>query len=592
MIRLIVQDRTGHVLQAIPLGRHSRLSVGRAADNNVVLPWEGVSRYHARLVRRSGVLWLEDRGSKNGFFVEGKPTRRLELVFDHPVQVGGGYLVVEDVATLDDQVGIEVGDQEPQPLTGVGGATRTAPASSHASPAAALGFLAHLLQESQDKRHRRRDWLACAAALGANGLFHIRHHGGEVEVLEGVGRWLPEQLDSSEAAQLPLHARGDSLVAFADAATPPHWWTSALALFARAYGMDMPPSATVPTGEAFLATCAFPSDMVPGNSAAMRGLYEQIAKAHDVEMPALVQGPTGSGKDLVARLIHRTSPRAEGPFVAINCAELSGDLLESELFGIGAGVATNVHARKGRIRQANGGTLFIDEIGDMPPPVQVKLLRVFEDRVLWPVGGKKPVQVNFRLVVATHQDLERRIEEGHFREDLYYRLAGLLFAVPSLNERREDIPELALHFLKELAPQKRVRGLSRHALDQLMAADWPGNIRQLRLILARAVARARPGELIGSHLLELREPIAPEPNVSKTAIDPQGEVPVRPGGTLREHVERVERRAILEALRQTGGNRTTVARRLDLSRQGLRDKMRRLGIDRKALWEGDEPTDG
>jgi len=305
-----------------------------------------------------------------------------------------------------------------------------------------------------------------------------------------------------------------------------------------------------------------------GVSGAIRQVLDQVKQVAPAPIPVLILGETGTGKELVARAIHEQSPRAGGPFVAINCGALPDSLLESELFGHRRGSFTGADQDKtGLFEVADGGTLFLDEIGDTTPALQMKLLRVIETRELRPLGDTHTRHVDVRLVSATHRDLESLIEEGGFRQDLYYRLNAVTIYVPPLRRRRVDIPFLAQHFAEELGvEQARSIVLDEKFLDALSQREFPGNVRELRNAVERAITLAAPDEPISArHLAPESHALAPEP--------------LSQWSTLRERVERVEAQAIREALETCGGNRRKMAEALGLSRPGLRYKMRRLGLD-------------
>lgn len=316
----------------------------------------------------------------------------------------------------------------------------------------------------------------------------------------------------------------------------------------------------------------FAAGHLPCPSPAMGALYREMAAVAGSDLPALLRGETGVGKELLARSLHLSSRRAAGPFVAINCAAIPADLLEAEMFGIGEGVATGVEGREGRFRLADGGTLMLDEVGEMPRPLQAKLLRALETGEIQPLG-RPPAPVDVRLVAATAADLGRGRDGGRLRRDLYYRLAGVELVVPPLRRRREDVAPLVEHFVRRAAAGsgKQVRGVTRGALERLTTYRWPGNVRELQHEVTRLVHRCLEGGVVDTSLL----------SPAITAGTPDGDETAAPASSLRlaDHVEPLERRLIRTALERTGGNRTRAAELLGLSRNGLAYKMKSLGLD-------------
>jgi len=297
---------------------------------------------------------------------------------------------------------------------------------------------------------------------------------------------------------------------------------------------------------------------------AFRRVLETAALVAPTEAPVLILGPSGSGKDVIARLICRWSRRSEGPFVAANCAGLPETLIESELFGHVKGAFTGAQTdRKGYFRAAHGGTLFLDEIGELPLHLQAKLLRVLENGEITPVGSDQPVRVDFRLIAATHRDLTEAVAEGRFREDLFYRLNVFELRVPPLHERREDILPLARHFAEQFAGRP-VR-FSPQAAGALLAHPWPGNVRELRNVVQRACLLARGDVVLPEHL---------PPQISRTVEGFQDSQTGR--------LDLVERAAILATLEECGGNRTLAARKLGISRRTLIYKLRAIQEEKNA----------
>ncbi|BAT37498.1 fused DNA-binding response regulator in two-component regulatory system with ZraS: response regulator/sigma54 interaction protein [Escherichia albertii] len=299
-----------------------------------------------------------------------------------------------------------------------------------------------------------------------------------------------------------------------------------------------------------------------GKSAAMQHLLSEIALVAPSEATVLIHGDSGTGKELVARAIHASSARREKPLVALNCAALNESLLESELFGHEKGAFTGADKRReGRFVEADGGTLFLDEIGDISPMMQVRLLRAIQEREVQRVGSNQTIPVDVRLIAATHRDLAEEVNAGRFRQDLYYRLNVVAIEVPSLRQRREDIPLLADHFLQRFAERNRkvVKGFTPQAMDLLIHYDWPGNIRELENAVERAVVLLT-GEYISERELPLAIASTPIPLVQSQDIQPLVEV---------------EKEVILAALEKTGGNKTEAARQLGITRKTLLAKLSR-----------------
>ena len=313
-------------------------------------------------------------------------------------------------------------------------------------------------------------------------------------------------------------------------------------------------------------------DAFVGNAPAMREVQKAIGMLADADTTVLITGETGTGKEVVARALHRHGRRAAKPFVAVNCAAIPADLLESQLFGHVRGAFTGAVAdRAGSFRDADGGTLFLDEIGDMAPALQAKLLRVLQERVVTPVGGK-PIPIDVRILAATHQDLAGMVAAGRFREDLFWRLGVVPVRLPPLRERLSDIMPLAEHFLALAGGTPRA--LSAEAAALLVAHPWPGNVRELRNAMERAAALARRPVITGEDLAFLRRAPA------------RGETDWL-AGDLPEAVARLEMAMIRAALDATGGNRTEAARRLNIHRQLLYEKLRRYGMEASENRTGD-----
>jgi DNA-binding NtrC family response regulator len=313
---------------------------------------------------------------------------------------------------------------------------------------------------------------------------------------------------------------------------------------------------------------------IRGSSRPMQRLFTQIDRSARTDLPVLVRGESGTGKELIARELHQRSPRASKPFVAVNTAAVSENLVESELFGHVKGAFTGAdRAREGVFRRADGGTLFLDEIGDMPASVQTRLLRVLQEGIVQPVGSEDGIRVNVRIISATHQDLEQAITDKAFRHDLYFRLKGIELTVPPLRDRQEDILLLANSFLPS------DRAFSQCAVAALMAHRWPGNVRELQQMIASAAALGEE-EKINARDLGLA---AASPSSPSFSWEPYLDLPL---SEARDRVmQDFERASIGHALEQESGNISAAARRLGIHRQSLQQKLRQLGMTTKL---GDE----
>jgi Nif-specific regulatory protein len=307
---------------------------------------------------------------------------------------------------------------------------------------------------------------------------------------------------------------------------------------------------------------------IVGNSSKIQSVLQLIERIRDSSVNVLISGESGTGKDLIAKALHYSSPRARRPFVALNCAALPESLVETELFGIEKGVATGVNSRVGQFQAADGGTLFLDEIGDLSLAAQAKILRVLEAKVVDRVGGRTSIPVDVRVLTASNKDLETEIKKGNFREDLYYRLKVIHIRMPSLREIREDIPVLANHFLGECCRDSgKQLELSQGVLRRMMEREWPGNVRQLQNEMKRLVACSRKRMITEE---DLGEGI-PE------ARDHERKSPAR-AASMKAAVEDLERQMIADMLRTTGNNQQQAAKALGLSRQGLINKMKRYKL--------------
>src|SRR5437660_4900891 len=333
-----------------------------------------------------------------------------------------------------------------------------------------------------------------------------------------------------------------------------------------------------------------------GRHPRMQEVYKTIGRVAASDVTVLLRGESGTGKELVARAIHHYSRRSGRPFVAVSCAAIPGRLLESEMFGHERGAFTDAKERRlGKFELAHGGTLYLDEIGDMPVDLQTKLLRALQERTIERVGGHESIAIDVRVLAATNRDLEALMKEGRFREDLYYRLNVVTVNLPPLRERRRDIPLLVEHFLAKHVEELGESGVAPEALDRLVGYDWPGNVRELENVVQRAMVMATAGVILPEHL-----PIGPVSAAASVAVDATLEEIIERKlmecvRGLREHasanlydlvVGLVEKPLLRAVLRETGGNQVRAAQILGINRNTLRKKLTEHGIDPDTLEAG------
>ena len=315
----------------------------------------------------------------------------------------------------------------------------------------------------------------------------------------------------------------------------------------------------------------FGLEAIIGRTPPMEELFELIRQIAPTRATALIQGESGTGKELVAHAIHGLSPRARSPFIAVHCAALSQNLLESELFGHEKGSFTGaVERRRGRFELAEGGTLFLDEISEIEPALQVKLLRVLEERKFERVGGQETLEADIRLVTATNNDLAKLVQEGKFRKDLFYRINVLTITLPPLRERRDDIPLLVRHFIDDFAREnnRKIEDISSEAMAALVSCNWPGNVRELKNVIERMVVLSHGAKLTHRDL-----PASLRVNEKTSA---------KSGGMASAFsIKEANRHMIISALETNGGNRTLAAKQLGISRRTLHRKLREFGIKEK-----------
>jgi len=347
-------------------------------------------------------------------------------------------------------------------------------------------------------------------------------------------------------------------------------------------------TATPESGEPLLGRCV-----------AMQEVYKAIGRVARQDVTVLITGESGTGKELVARAIYQHSRRAEQVFLAINCGAIPGSLIESELFGHEKGAFTGAERRRiGKFEQCHGGTLFLDEIGEMPPLAQVKLLRVIQEQRLERVGGNETVHADVRLIAATNVELEKAVEEGRFRKDLYFRLNVFTIGLPPLRERGDDISFLIDHYVRRFAKELEKPGaeVDETAAAALRAYPWPGNIRELQSVIKQSLLRMSGSVLIADFLPEhVRRSVVPLPSASSASgLETFIEARIASGAVnlYAECLERMERELIVRVLQATDGNQLRAARILGITRGSLRNKIRSLGIKiDRAVWSEDDQVD-
>ncbi len=586
------------------------VQVGAAPDNTIVLPVPAVSRYHALLETCDGVLKVRDLESKNGTFLNGVPIRESIVRPADWIAFGPVRLRVERLDPADAQLAISFDAQqvagELSPLQAV--STADEAVQEQHRPGAwllALSRVADSLLGEGDPSPSAA-LMALGEGLGTPGaLFFRRHVAGEPTAIASWGEGVdlerfPKLLRAAgqvaDASRIePVLLTGLEVepekVIWSVLARPAEavwglvilggfpFWEQAeplLEVVLRMLAHAQPEAihVTLNGGRSEPPGLVFPPGHVVGRSPAILALYDELRLLVAGDLPVLVEGETGVGKEHVARTLHLSSPRSSKPFIAVNCAAIPAELLEAELFGIEKGVATGVVARDGKFRQADGGVLVLDEVAEMPLSLQPKLLRALQEGEISPLGARLPVKVDVRVIAMTNTDLLARVREGKFRNDLYFRLNGYRLRVPALHHRRADIPLLVEHFLRRFANEvgKPIRGLSVKALRALVQAPWEGNVRELEHEVRRLVYLCPEGGTIDSSLLppEILHPVVPH--------DPR-DLEVAADLTLERQVEALERRLVTIALARAKGNRSKAAKLLGISRNGLALKIERLGLD-------------
>src|SRR5579871_5609917 len=582
---------------ALPEGDYS---IGRHGTNHLQLEDHGVSRQHCVFTRTGDSCELKDLESRNGTFVNGKPVTVQQLSSGDEIRIGGSLLVyltgTQEVASN--------ADTNTRHLRAEDSLYSASSDQKDISPSyRAVNDLRTLLRVSSMLHSFRglhdMQGLPAAEVLRGHlsslllemipaeraGVFipgqPVDGWAPDAEVFQRICRdqiavWV-EDADGAGLAQLgaPVMVRGElAAVIYLESADPTRrvdeghlQLVTAVAEMASGAWEN----ATIlgwlqQENERLKTELKLEHDML-GPSAKMRELQRQIAKVAPSNSTVLILGESGTGKELIARATHRNSLRASGPFVAINCAALADTLLESELFGHEKGAFTGAVAqKKGKLELAEGGTVFLDEIGELAPPLQAKLLRVLQQREFERVGGTRTWKLNVRVIAATNRDLRAEVRRGAFREDLYHRLNVVALYVPALRERGEDIPALAAHFLERASARcrRRVTQIAPEALAYLRAYSWPGNVRELENAIERAVVLGDGETLLAEDLPE-------------TVLDAPA-APAAAPGALQNSVTDTKRQLILRAWEESGGDYKVAAQKLKIHPNSLLRLVRTLGL--------------
>jgi len=572
MLRLVVTCDDSR--RTLPLPAEPA-TIGSDNDNDLVVACAGVSRKHATLSVRGETIVVQDLGSKNGLILRGRRVRHAELKPGEDVRIGRATLRLERISTADADRAISFVEAS-STHSPAGGRTETDVPIDGAT--GALRWVREVEAAGESLGARRREFLRRARSIAQSDAIVLCHRlrGGDIAIdeIDGVmpvdDSLAPAVASIDKATHATVHGRwliaplgGGSVAAVhGDARTLRAPWCREFLEFvaAKLFDVGAAAEANVPASGDDLV---FPPGFVRGESTAMRALFEQLRGGARSGAHVLIRGESGTGKELVARTIHLSGPTAARPFLAINCAAIPAELLEAELFGIRRRIATGVDPRPGLFLEANHGTVFLDEIGDLPLKLQPKLLRVLQEREVLSLGTSVPVKVDVRVIASTNRELEAMLADGSFREDLYYRIRALEFVVPPLRERRDDIAQLVTELVPRIAREhgKRIQGVSRKALAHLTAYDWPGNVRELENAIARAINRC-PNRcaLEAAHFDDPAAPAHPRPSAS----------------ALRDRMQDAEAEAIAEALQRANGNKSEAARLLGITRPGLYAKLVRL----------------
>ncbi|MGD9906062.1 MAG: sigma 54-interacting transcriptional regulator [Vicinamibacterales bacterium] len=563
--RLVVTTERGPQRFVLPEGVSV---VGSDPANAVCVPHPSVSQRHAALEVAGERVMLRDLGSSNGTMAGARRIRECELSPGTAVYFGRVAAALEHVADADLDVAIALAP----PATAAVTASAPGPAVSTVSLEPVANFvlddlprlLGHLAGGGATTAFPQQVGEALFLAIPCVTLDVLTAERDREAVrftARAEGAADPDALVGRDGRSGHVVVRaGFASARFADTYGP--LLDTAAALVALGDGAGAPRPARDARARAVPPTPPDPRTL----DAEMRTIYGDAAKVARGDVSVLITGESGTGKELLARYLHAASTRSDGPFVALNCAALPRDLLEVELFGIERGVATGVDSRAGKFELADAGTLFLDEIGDMAAETQASILRVLQERLVYRLGSREPRHARIRVVAATNRDLTPMLDDGRFRGDLYHRIATWVVELPPLRQRRIDIPNLAAFFLAREAARhgRRAGGLSRGAVDALVAFDWPGNIRQLEHEMARAVLFLEDGEVLDTARLHPAILAGGRPTAS---------------GSLDQARATAERDEIVSALQAHKGDVAAAAARLGISRATAYRRLKTLGID-------------
>jgi len=547
---------------------HGENVVGSLAGCAARLRHPSVSRRHAVLRVGDGGVEVEDLGSRNGTHYEGQAVRHAHLSPGGLVVFGAVEARLEEVPEGDLEAALLFSGEHPTPDIFEQGATANTTLASGLTDAFTLHHLpeiaARLAEGATEQELAERIGEAVMRTIPAVAVTIASHKGDTEDGIIFTAGAQPTGMEelceiSAESCGFKLHAAFPS-ARIAQAYEPV--LDASVRLIAAASLSSVPGSRPAQRSRPTPPPLPAPPTVSPQ----VQTIYQDAARVARGDISVLVLGDSGTGKEVLARYLHEASLATSGPMLCLNCAALPRDLLESELFGIERGVATGIDPRPGKFELADGGTLFLDEIGDMAPETQARILRVLQSGEVYRLGGRQARKVRIRFIAATNRDIAAMVAEGAFRADLYHRIAGWVVELPPLRRRTVDIPNLAAHFLSRAGHRAgvRVRGISRRALDTLMAHDWPGNVRELRTEMERAVLFLEDGELLDS--VRLNQPLA--------SLDPTSAPE-----TLAERLELAEREIITRALDASAGIDDAAAR-LGISRATLYRRLKALGIER------------